>query len=73
MGGCGYNNYQARKRHGGLHLKTARRGVMKRMSLCGCALFQSLCQFFFNRRKWIQDKKRLQVLKRLEQLSATVK
>ena len=42
---------------------------MRQVSLCGCSLFESLCLFFLNRRKWLQGKKRLQVLKRLERLS----
>lgn len=44
---------------------------MKQVSLCGCSLFKSVCLFFLNRRKWLQGKKRVKVLKRLEQLSAT--
>ena len=43
---------------------------MKKVAVCGCTLFQSLCVFFLNRRRWMQEKKRLQVLKRLEHLSA---
>ena len=43
---------------------------MKKVAVCGCALFQSLCLFFLNRRRWMQEKKRMRVLRRLEQLSA---
>ncbi len=46
---------------------------MKKISLCGYPLFQSVCQLFLNRRKWLQSKKRMRVLKRLEHLSVTAK
>ena len=42
---------------------------MKQVLLCGCSMFESLCLFFLNRRKWLQGKKRVKVLKRLERLS----
>jgi hypothetical protein len=42
---------------------------MKEVAVCGCVFFQSLCVFFLNRRKRLHEKKRLQVLKRLEHLS----
>jgi hypothetical protein len=42
---------------------------MKKEYMCVCVLFQSLCLFFLNRRKWLQEKKRLGALKRLERVS----
>ena len=44
---------------------------MKKVAVYGCAFFQSLCLTFLNRRKRMQEKKRLLVLRRLEQLPAT--
>ena len=46
---------------------------MKKTYLCGCAMFRSLCQFVLNRRKWLQDKKRLRVLRRLDRLLMVTK
>jgi hypothetical protein len=43
--------------------------LMKKTWVCNCVFFQSLCQFVLNRRKQLQEKKRLRVLKRLERVS----
>jgi len=42
---------------------------MKKTLICGCVFFRSLCLFVLNRRKQLQEKKRLMVLKRLERVS----
>jgi len=42
---------------------------MKKTWVCSCVFFQSLCLFVLNRRKQLQEKKRLRVLKRLERMS----
>jgi hypothetical protein len=42
---------------------------MKKTRVCSCVFFQSLCLFVLNRRKQLQEKKRLRVLKRLERVS----
>jgi hypothetical protein len=42
---------------------------MKKTWVCSCVFFQSLCLFVLNRRKLLQEKKRLQLLKRLEHVS----
>ena len=46
---------------------------MKKTWVCCCVFFQSLCQFVLNRRKQIQEMKRLRVLKRLERVTMMVK
>jgi len=42
---------------------------MKKTWVCSCVFFRSLCLFVLNRRKLLQEKKRLRVLKRLERVS----
>lgn len=42
---------------------------MKKTWVCSCVFFQSLCLFVLNRRKQLQEKKRLLLLKRLERMS----
>jgi len=42
---------------------------MKKTWVCSCVFFKSLCLFVLNRRQQLQEKKRLQVLKRLERAS----
>jgi len=43
--------------------------LMKKTWVCTCVFFRSLCLFVLNRRKQLQEKKRLRVLKRLERVS----
>ena len=42
---------------------------MNKTWVCSCVFFQSLYLFVLNRRKQLQEKKRLRVLERLERVS----